>query len=479
MMERERRLAMSTAALALAASALGAYVFFVERRGVEHRDKTTGVGLLPFAAESATALEIDGPGIRIACRKEQGRWRMVAPIQTGADDSTVSRLLDDIDKSRIQRTLPTPASGFGAYGLAKPVAVTVSSLNQRLSFDIGKLNPTGEFVFVREQRPSAPVLLLDQRLRHVAETSLYDLREKSVLAVEPESVRAIVFDWRGRKVRLVRSPSEPGTSDAAWELVEPMRARADRGLVNRALEEVTGLRAEAFVRENQADAKKFGLDNPTGSVRLESANGSAGTLRIGKKTTEAALTRWYACLQGSAPIFTINDNLPGDAQKSFSEWRDRHAADFTRGDVVELRLISPRQTVVIVKTESAKGDEWRLAEFSGPVAEGMNLGAAARTPTAARADRDRVEGLLQHLSALEANAFLDRVTPGDPRFGLTPPALKVVAMDKAGKTMAAVAFGARHGRDVYATTPHLGVVFLVSASDMEPFRARAENLAAR
>ena len=53
--------------------------------------------------------------------------------------------------------------------------------------------------------------------------------------------------------------------------------------------------------------------------------------------------------------------------------------------------------------------EWRLAEYSGPVAEGMNLGAAAKMPNALRADRDRVEALIGRLSSLQTLAILDEI----------------------------------------------------------------------
>ena len=100
-------------------------------------------------------------------------------------------------------------------------------------------------------------------------------------------------------------------------------------------------------------------------------------------------------------------------------------------------------------------------------------------PSALRADRDRVNDLLAHLGTLEAKAFLDGAKVSDPKFGLAHPELKIIAMDKAGKTLASVFLGRRAGDRLYATGPHLGGVFLMLAADIERFRASSRDLAAR
>jgi len=102
-------------------------------------------------------------------------------------------------------------------------------------------------------------------------------------------------------------------------------------------------------------------------------------------------------------------------------------------------------------------------------------------PTAVRADQDRVDDLVAHLATLEATTFLDGARPSTPSLGLAPPVLKVVALDKDGKTLASVSLGKRSGASRYATSPHLdvGSVVLVRASDTDRFQARTDNLAAR
>jgi hypothetical protein len=242
---------------------------------------------------------------------------------------------------------------------------------------------------------------------------------------------------------------------------------------------VSSLRAEQFASERPVHLERFGLDHPQDSAHFELKGGHTETLLIGHKTTEGALTRYFARKPGTGPVFTINDNLPRDAEQAPGEWRERHATDFNRNDVAELRLISPGRTVVCAKPAKGDSDEWGVAEFSGPVAEGMNLAAAARMPSAQHGDRDRINDLLAHLGTLEAKAFMDGAKPGDSRFGLARPALKIVALDKAGKTLASVSLGRRAGDRVYATSPHLRSVFQIPANDTDRFHVTARDLTAR
>ena len=102
-MTRERHLAGTTWALAALLAVLGLYVYFVEVRGGERQERTqeASAHLLPFRPEVATELIIQRPNERIVCRKERGQWRIVAPIRTDADDTTLSRLLSDISESRL------------------------------------------------------------------------------------------------------------------------------------------------------------------------------------------------------------------------------------------------------------------------------------------------------------------------------------------------------------------------------------------
>lgn len=490
MKSRQRRLAGNTGMLAALLAVLGIYVYLVEVRGGAREEQAQQriSHLLPFASDAATELVIQRPGERIVCRKLNGQWQIVAPVRTDADDTTINRLLSDLAESKVDRTVTAHPADIATFGLAHPLLLTVAAGKTRQSIQVGKENPTGSFVFARRvtgtgsaaaQLAAAPVLVVDRRIRDAAEKKLYDLRDKTVLDFLPEDVTALSYTDGGRLVRIVRQPGLQDDPQPGWKMVAPLRVRADRGQVERSLNLVSYLRAEQFASEKPVHLERFGLDHPWGRVQFNLKGGHSETLLLGRKTIEGALTRYFALKAESGPVFTINDNLPRDAQQPPDQWRERHVTDFTRADVVEVRLIGPHGTVVCASKPDPNSGDWGVAEFAGKVAEGMNLAAAARMPSAMSAERDRVSDLLAHLNTLEAKSFLDGAKVGDPKFGLSHPDLKIVAIDKAGKTLATFSLGARVGNMIYATGPHLGGVFLVPAADTDRFRVTARDLAAR
>jgi hypothetical protein len=469
-----RRLSLSTLLLTVLAAALGAYVYLVEVRGGARADraKEQAARLLPFPSSAATMLVIERPDGRIDFHKENGVWRITSPVNAAADEDAVTRLLGDADAARIERTLTEPVADT-ADGLDHPIRLTIAAGDQREVIVLGKPSPTGDFLYARAG--SGRLLLLSGRLRDTAEKSLYELRDKTALDFAPDEVAAITLTNRGHRVQLGRAGDAASSS---WEMTEPLRAPADGRLIGRSLDLLNHVRAESFASEAPTDLKRFGLDAPWGSARFDLRGGHSDTLLLGNRITVGGIARYYARHPAGGPVFTINENVPADAERPPADWRERHVVDFTTADVTELRMISPERTVVCVRSTGREPESWHLAGFNGIVDENADLGKAARLPTAVSADRSRVEDLLSRLSDLKVSGFLDGADPNESRFGLIPPLLKVIARDAKGVRLAAVSFGKATAGSRYATSSHLGGVYLLPESAAAPFRADLDHLSA-
>jgi hypothetical protein len=480
-MTRERRMALTTWTSLGLAALLGTYVYVVEVKGGAQSEQRqeAAAHVVSISASTATELVIEHGRNRVVCRKEGSHWRVVAPVRAEGDDVTIERVLKDVAEAKIDRTVAAHTANPATFGLAEPVTIVIADGARREAVQVGKENPTGGFVFARrgaDPAESRPVLLVDRRLRDAADKQLYDLRDKTALDFSSDEVASITFRRGSRVVRLVRSPATPGEAEARWDIVEPVRARADRGEIQRSLNVLSFVRAERFASETPVGLERFGLAPPWGSARFDLGGARAQSLLIGARTTDGALTRNYARRPSGGPVFTINDNLARDVDRAPETWREHHVVDFNRNDAAELRLITSSATVTCAKQE---GGDWGVAEFRGPVVENMDLGAAARMATAVKGDRDRIEQLLGSLGTLEAKSFISAGKSTDGRFGLNKPSLKVVVLDKGKKPLATVSFGARNGPLLFATGPHIGGVFAVGASDVEKFHRTASDLAAR
>src|SRR5579872_7061396 len=146
---RERRLSRTTAMLFVLVVGLGAYAYWVElpRGAQQERAEQAATHLLPFRPEETTELDVARPNERIVCRKEGGQWRIEAPVHTDADDSTISRVLEDLSQAHVERTVTVQPDNLAHYGLTQPVEVVAASGDRRVTLKIGKANPTDEFVF--------------------------------------------------------------------------------------------------------------------------------------------------------------------------------------------------------------------------------------------------------------------------------------------------------------------------------------------
>jgi len=99
---------------------LGAYVYFVEleKAGTEKAEK-----LLQFKEDDVESIIFSYPEQEIHLSKEtSGKWKITSPLQTGADESTISHLLTALNSSEIKRTIEEKPSTVDLknFGLDHP-----------------------------------------------------------------------------------------------------------------------------------------------------------------------------------------------------------------------------------------------------------------------------------------------------------------------------------------------------------------------
>ena len=112
----------STLVLLTLGLALGAYVYFVELRGEERRERaaTAERRLVTLERDSITALSLplDGGGVAELARESGGEWQLVSPVAFPADQGAVDRALDALDRLEFTSEIDASAD-LSAYGLAE------------------------------------------------------------------------------------------------------------------------------------------------------------------------------------------------------------------------------------------------------------------------------------------------------------------------------------------------------------------------
>lgn len=210
--------------------------------------------------------------------------------------------------------------------------------------------------------------------------------------IEPKDVEVLTIKRKADTVKLKRAGDQ-------WEMLEPVKTRANNGVVN---EVVTGLATARVDREidpNPAKPGDFGLSPPEALVTLEVKGQAAPlTLAVGGKNPTGV---WAYAREGSKPaVVAIGDSVSRDVTRPVAEFRDKVLFAFDRRNVsaVDLDLDGSKMTL-----EAEDGGKWRIAK-PGPY----------------RGDADMITEMLDKLASVTVKEFLG--PPKSPgAYGLDKP----------------------------------------------------------
>ncbi len=216
-------------------------------------------------------------------------------------------------------------------------------------------------------------------------------------------------------------------------MTKPLSARADFGTVEGVVGRLESVQMKSVASEapTPADLKKFGLESPvaTATILLGSAR---ATVAIGGPAGEDAV---YARDLSRPAVMTVESALADDLKKGVDDYRRKDVFEFRAFNAQRVELTRGTQTLTL---ERVKGqgdnpqDTWKRL-----------------TPTAADADKAKVEQLLAGLADMRAVAFTESMGST----GLNQPTLTVLAkFEDATSKEERVTFGQR-GSDVFVSRP--------------------------
>src|SRR5262252_224647 len=143
--------------------------------------------------------------------------------------------------------------------------------------------------------------------------------------VEPKDVEALTIKRQGDSVRLKRV-------EGGWEMLEPVKARGDRGPIEEVLTSLTTARVDREIDSNPAKLGEFGLDPASAEIRLD-VKGRAEplTLMVGAKSPTGA---WVYAKEGGKPaVVTLSEVTARDVERPAADFRDKTVLAFDRKNV--------------------------------------------------------------------------------------------------------------------------------------------------
>jgi len=286
----------------------------------------------------------------------------------------------------------------------------------------------------------AAILIALGAFYYVYEVRLGPEREKTegrkgrVFTVEPADVAEVDIKRADSIVKLKREGD-------GWQILEPVKARGDRGPVD---ETVTSIVTARMDREIEADPKAlgdFGLDRPAVEVTLRLKDGKQIGLTLGAKSPTGVWV--YAREAGKPAIFVVGDSVLRDTTRPVADFRDKTVLAFDQKDVTALEVDMRDDTIAV---EQADG-RWKLTR-----------------PRALPVDGDAVRDFLEKLRSARVKEFAAEAPRSLEPFGLDRPVRLAIhtGRDKDRATKALLFGRADPGKKgVYAMRPGESTVLLV------------------
>jgi len=243
----------------------------------------------------------------------------------------------------------------------------------------------------------AAILIALGAFYYVYEVRLGPEREKTegrkgrVFTAEPADVTEVEIKRPDSVVKLKREGD-------GWQILEPVKARGDRGPIDETVTSVVTARMDREIESAPTALGDFGLEKPAAEVTLRLKDGKQLGLVLGAKSPTGVWV--YAREAGKPAVFVVGDSVLRDTTRPLADFRDKAVLAFDQKDVTALEIITRDDTIAV---EQADG-RWKLTR-----------------PRALPADGDTLRDFLEKLRAARVKEFVAEAPRSLEPFGLDRP----------------------------------------------------------
>lgn len=440
----------------LCAIILGLGVYYFQSRSSKNPKASEDTSKPAFSMDAADVSSLtvlhpgktDEPAIDLS--KQNGKWDITRPLETGADSSAVSGITDGLASARVSQTEPATPDRLKAYGLDSPQVELDFQLKTgaRHKVLMGDKDFTGSYVYGRIDQ-AQKVSLLPISLYDSTNKSVEDLRDKDVLHID--SGKTTSFELKNSSGDLALSKKTANGQDE-WDLTKPSDTRADDDTVNSLLSAVSSGTFTKVVSEKPADLAKYGLVHPAALFTARSGEAKQ-TLIVGKKEGDA-----YFARDDSRPtIFLINQDLYKKLSQSFGDLRDKDLVHITESDVNRIDLHNANGTMALARKPGSDFD-WIV-----------------QSPASVKGKSAASWKVFSPLTSARADAIIDQ-PPAKVLSKLTEPAVEIDLTQKNGQKLT-IRISSADGDFVYGQTSASPSVYKLKKSILDDLNFKSSDLA--
>lgn len=418
---------------------IGAFIKFVESKRPNTEEATRrSENVVNFERDKIDGIIIQNGDERIELKRADKKWRMESPVKDSADGTTIDSLLFDLEDWKKETTIPAKEieadkNKMAEFGVAK-AKLRLKLLGKDAPPEIlfGNNAALENRTYVRLEN-SKDVLIAPQSIKTAISKKAEEFRDRRLTDTVATQVTRLNLKTAAGEMELQKQGEH-------WQIVKPLRARADDAKVNDLLAQVTTSRIAKFVADDRGDLHSYGLAEPRGTVTIFTNENKQGEmLQIGS-VPEKDKEQVYVRFAARNFVFTVPKKIEEVLKTKPNDLRDHHLARFDQNQLDRITIDAPGKAKTVL---ARKGENWTIANHKDDPANG---GEARR--------------LIDTLSNEQVTNFVADTSSDLAKYGLDQPQLIVTlssfasentAETKAGEhPMATIAFGKVDGDSVFA-----------------------------
>ncbi len=402
-----------------------------------------------FHKKKVKTVALTAKGKTTIVERQGGGWKIVSPVMTLADTSSVNAIVDKLHDLEFKSVVAKNESKAKDFGLDQPqfeVKATLDS-GRLLDLKVGMENAFDNSLYYVTNKDKR-IFQAEDALKWPLDKTLFDLRDKRIITAQLADVEQFSVETNGSDWSVEHDGDQ-------WKLTVPIQDQADKSVVESVINRIGYLQAKSFAAEtapaDQAGLAKYGLDKPVAQVTYLIGHDRAKTTldigQVGPKGKE----KTYARLVEGSPVWEIDGSILKALEKTPNDLRDKTIDAFKKADVAKL-VIRPAkgQPLTILRTEvKKKGASFPTDEFT---VNGQSKGLKEW----------KLSSALYTLSTLKGTSIVEEHAKDLSKYGLDKPRLSFTAFDKAGKQLAEILVGTENATSSYAMAAGSDRVYQVS-----------------
>jgi hypothetical protein len=430
--------------------------FFEMKRPSTEEAKRQAQNIVNFDRSKIDGIVIQNGDQKIEIRRSDNKWRLETPIKDQADGTLVENLLSDLETWQKEGTIPAKdieanKNKLTEYGLNNPkLKLKLLGHDKPPEVLFGKDAALEGRMYVRFQN-SKETFLARQTVKKDIDKKPEEFRDRKLTDLSTAQVRRVVLKTPAGEMELEKKGEH-------WDILKPLRARADDQKVGDLISQVTSGRIQQFVADDRGDLRPYGLAEPRGWITLfDQADKKDQKVELGNAIKVFGREDQGQMLQiGSVPekekdqiyvrfaprgsVYTLPKKIEEILNTKPADLRDNHLARIGTNVLDRITIDAPGKGKTVL---ARKDGNWTIASRNN-----------------APADSGAVRRFIDTVQNEKVTKFVEDVASNLPKYGLDKPHLQLTfssfasentAETKAGEQpFAGIAFGNADGENVYA-----------------------------